>query len=284
MSPSAQKILSKPFMKKVFLLVGRAGEAVGSRLKKPVFVVGTGRCGTTLLAEIFSSHPELFMHPREANHLWHPALYPHKNTRVDNAKPIEFDPEKFTQMSFENWPENHADTIRRMFLGRHILSGRSKVFILKSSMLSFMISDLLKIFPDARFIHLYRNGPPVVESYLKKSYKKYPELARDEDEYRTFCATYWNKCIMEIERVSHEFSLREEGRWFEFSYESLCQNPEESLAELSRYLGVDAGKFSYDFSQINNRNFKVGDYRKEEKWASLLQIMYPGMKLKGYID
>ena len=65
---------------------------------RPVFVVGTGRSGTTLLVKILKSHRDLVPYPSEANELWHPNLYPYDRRTID-APPILFDPAEFTARS-----------------------------------------------------------------------------------------------------------------------------------------------------------------------------------------
>src|SRR3990170_432882 len=79
-------------------LVGRAGRAFGFRTRDPIFIIGTGRCGTTLLVRILNSHPSLSGFPGEANELWHPMLEPYESSSFD-IPPIEVDPKRFSDVS-----------------------------------------------------------------------------------------------------------------------------------------------------------------------------------------
>ena len=68
------------------------------------------------------------------------------------------------------------------------------------------------------------------------------------------------------------------------SYEKLCRNPKEVLNNMAVFLSIALNEFNFDTSQISSQNYKVGDYSKDEEWLELLEIMSPGMKLKGYSE
>ncbi len=255
------------------------GSSVGSG--RPIFIVGTGRCGTTLLVRILESHPEILVFPSEANTLWHPSLYPFNQSRREGP-PIEVDPIRFTQSSLESWPADHQVKIGHVFRGYQVLKGTRDVFVVKSAMISFMIPKILEIYPKAKILHIFRAGPPVVESYLKKNLQAYPDGVFAEEEYRLLCARYWNACILEIERVRTALQLSEKGAFSEFSYESLCENPAVVVQELADFLGVDPRSFAFNFSTIDSKNYKVGSWMEDNKWKQALVAMQPGMKLKGY--
>ena len=262
-------------------LAGRTGRAFGVELRRPVFIIGTGRCGTTLLIKVLGSHPRLSGFPAEANELWHPKLEPFESASID-LPPIEVDPRKFTEVSIANWPSGHGKAIRDTFSGFHLLTGRSKAFFTKSAMISFMIPNILEIFPDARFIHIFRFAPSVVESYFKKNFGKYSRHVFLENDYRAYCAKYWNACILEIEARKNELRLLEKGQFLEFSYESLCANPRAILDDISNFVEVDPSGFRFDISTIASHNDKAPDYARDPERAGLQELMAPGMQLRGY--
>ncbi len=262
-------------------LYGTLATAFGYKLRSPVFIIGTGRCGTTLLVRILSSHPHLIGFPGEANELWHPKSYPFARKSIETPAIVE-NPKRFTNISIENWSKHHEKKIQKTFVGYHIARGVRKIFFVKSAMISFMIPSLLSIFPEAKFIHIYRNGPSVVESFMKKEWGKYCNYFDNKREYRLHCAKYWNDCLLEIERQRIELSLETRGYFLEFSYEKLCKNPRKVLDDIAGFLSVPLNGFKFDTTQISSQNYKVGDYLKDEKWLELLELMSPGMKLKGY--
>ena len=105
-------------------------------------------------------------------------------------------------------------------------------------MISFMIPQLLSMFPEAEFIHIYRSGPSVVESFLKKEWNKYCDYFDSEREYLLHCAKYWSDCLLEIEKQKIELSLDRKSNLLEFSYEKLCRNPIEVLNNIAGFLSI----------------------------------------------
>ena len=262
------------------LLADRIVNKAQSSLHRPIFIVGTGRCGTSLLVDILNSHSSLVGFPGEANNLWHPALYPYEEAEI-TIPPIEVHPLHFTQLSLRQWPKKHHETIRRIFSGYHKLFGQSKTFFTKSAMISFIVPKIVAIFPDARFIHLYRAGPSVVESYFKKNHGRYEHHHYTDNEYMLYCARYWNDCILELEREREK--RKDTTPFVEMSYESLCANPTAELGRLASLLELDMDAFAFDLSTIKSTNYKVGDYLHESRWAEPLKAMEPAMRLKGYL-
>jgi Sulfotransferase family len=262
-------------------LAGVAGRAVRFKATCPIFIIGTGRCGTTVLVNILKTHPSLLAFPGEANELWHCKLEPFETTSLD-IPPIEVDPKRFSEVSVANWPSRHGERIRDIFAGFQLITGSSKILFTKSAAISFMIPKILELFPEARFMHIYRFGPSVVESYFKKNFGKYSRFTFTEKEYRAYCATYWNACIMEIEQRKNDFSLEAKGQFIEFSYEDLCQNARKVLDSIAEFIGVTSDGYRFDISQISSQNHKVADYARDPARAGLLDVMAPAMRLKGY--
>jgi len=272
----------KTIAKMVLALVGRVGELAALDCEDPVFIVGTGRCGTDLLVTVLNSHPQIVRFPGEANGLWHPMLYPINNPRIDTA-PIEVDPQMFTESSIANWPPGHPERIQRVFKGFHLVVGRKRTLLVKSAMISFMIPKIIDMFPKARFIHLYRYGPSVVESYFKKNFGKYSSFACTETEYYRLCARYWSRCILEIERCRTSLALDANGAFLELSYERLCDDPKMQLERIADFIGVDSCKFKFDLSTIQNTNYKVAE-KNDRWWVLVHDEMCPTMRLKGYLQ
>lgn len=248
----------------------------------PTFIIGTGRCGTTLLVDILKTHPNFSVFPGEANELWHCKLEPFETTRLIDIPPIEVDPKRFSEVSVANWPRRHDQRIHDIFAGFHLIRGRSKVLFTKSAMISFMIPTILKIFPNARFIHLYRSGPAVVESYFRKNFGKYSRFVFEEQQYRLYCAQYWNACILEIEQRKEELSLEQKGQYLEFSYEQLCDNSKTVLDLIAKFTAVTSDRFGFDISKISSRNYRISDSAGYSQSAELETAMSPAMTLKGY--
>ena len=68
------------------------------RVHEPIFFVGCGRSGTTLLARILATNPEIAVYPYEGNELWHPGAFPWYRSHRETL-PIWADPYGFTEAS-----------------------------------------------------------------------------------------------------------------------------------------------------------------------------------------
>ena len=264
-------------------LIGALSSNFGLQLKPPLFVIGSGRCGSTLLNRIMNSHAQLVGYPGEANELWHPLSYPYAQKVIETPMIVE-DPARFTELSIAAWPVGHAEKVQNAFRSFNIDSGYRETFFVKSAMISFMVPHILELWPNARFIHIYRSGPPVVESFLKKEWHKCSDHFVEHSVYRRHCAAYWNACILEIEHQRKALQLQEKGIFLEVGYERLCDQPQTVFNEIADFIGVDRDKYGFDISTISSKNYKVGDYASDPEWHELLEIMEPGMRLMGYAD
>lgn len=263
-----------------YRMAGRYAGWAGGGLSRPIFVLGTGRSGTTLLAGALASNNGIVAFPGEGNALWHPKAYPFSARAID-VEPFLFDPRSFTQQSLTAWPPTHKTHIRRTLSGFMILHGRGRRLLVKSAMASFMVETLLEILPDAIFVHIYRSGPSVVESLVKKEWPKYRELI-DQSELRLLCAHYWNACLVEIDRVNRDLQLAQRGQLIEVQYEQFCEDPITVLKDLSRVVGLDETSYAFEPGLVRSRNYKVGDYKSDPDWAAPLAAMQDGARLKGY--
>ena len=258
------------------------------RLANPVFVVGCGRSGTTLLMRLLAAHPALAVYPTEANELWHPEAYPWVRSRLD-LPPFWRDPREFTRISLQHRGGVPPSRLRAVF-GAYQLLRRGSHFVNKSAMTAFMLPFIDATFPGARFLHLYRNGYAVALSYAKlqqarterdPAYAARPGGLSSFDELLETCAGVWNEHVMEIEarKASPELG----GRILDVRYEELCARPAEDLARIAGFLGIDAHPFRRgDYRHIEATNFKLRRELEPEQLRSMTPPMLPGLERLGY--
>ena len=77
-------------------VVGAITTPFGFEMKDPIFIIGTGRCGTSLLVRIPQSHKHLITFLREANNLWHPKSYPYGKKSVETLPILKVEPKEFS--------------------------------------------------------------------------------------------------------------------------------------------------------------------------------------------
>ena len=119
--------------------------------RRPVFVIGCPRSGTTLLFRLLRQH-EAFWAPRGEGHiLWNTFQHPkRKGWSSDRVTPEDIDPAE----------------PRFLYGAMHEMSGEAR-FLDKTPRNSLKVPYLAELFSDATFVLLKRNGPDTVSSLIE---------------------------------------------------------------------------------------------------------------------
>lgn len=115
-------------------------------LRKPIFVIGTHRSGTTFLGRALARHPEV-AYWEEPRHVWSRGF----NFRPDDAL-----------AATDATPRVKA-RIHRAFARYSESSGRPRLAE-KTPSNCLRLEFIDAVFPDALFVHIYRDGRAVVHS------------------------------------------------------------------------------------------------------------------------
>ena len=207
--------------------------------KNQIFVVGVNGSGTTMLAEALGKHPELYMLPRETRIL--PYLvqrYPDSTLcdlsarralasalghskafwQCNDNRPFLLPDEVLATLS------DFASVVDAMYGHFARLEGKQR-WGDKTPMYLQHIDVLARIFPDARFIHIYRDGRDSAQSFHRR-WRQAPS--------RTIFR--WKKAIA----VGREQGQRlGSARYFELSYEELTADPESWMRRICTFAGLD---------------------------------------------
>lgn len=183
------------------------------------------------------------------------------------SKKIEawgLDEGKFKNLLDSRQPKSYADAVELTYeLYAHKL-GKEKLSTIvdKNNYYIHHISDLIKIWPDAKFIHLIRDGRDVACSYkgihaLKSDSPYVPKLPSSIGEI----AQEWNQnnsLILEglKENNASLFSLR---------YEDLTREPGKTLGELMRFMKLDVVSEMFAFNQVNDEPESTLDWKRLTK-------------------
>ncbi len=119
-------------------------------VKKPVFILGTGRSGTTILGIVLSMHREVG-YLNEPKAMWH-LIHPHEDIIGNYSR----SPAKYHLTA-----EEATDEMRRraaQMFGAYLTITRSERLVDKYPELIFRVDFVRALFSDARFIFLVRNG------------------------------------------------------------------------------------------------------------------------------
>jgi hypothetical protein len=209
-------------------------------LKKRIFLVGCPRSGTTLLQSLLTAHPQITSFP-ESHFFRHLVPYDLKRYWLGIA------PEK-ARTRFKTFLEeiNREELVSYLpyfpiFQYQYIQTflrtldtitqeqGKN-IWIEKTPGHVRNIDYIKKHIPEAKFIHIIRNGPDVVASLYEVTHK-YPEIWRGA----------WNidRCITQwIEDVQISLNHQNKPDHILVQYEHLVQNPRLIISKICDFLNV----------------------------------------------
>lgn len=260
------------------------------RLRCPVFVIGCSDSGKSLLSNLLDQHCDLAK-SAEWNELWDPAGYPWHAS--DHQTPPDWlDPEAFTARWWRE-AQPRARHIRAALGLYQFLRGRP-FFVNDTPLHTYRIPHLLEIFPDARFIHIVRDGRAVLGTYTPKQQHKirlYPEPYRrfgvDSDD--TFAlarllAIFWKRQLEEVAYQDQALELSRQRLLLYLTYEDLCADPLSVLEQVAAYLGVDPGGYapSARRASFDNQNQRAMAAFSPAEREELSALMEPQLSRWGY--
>jgi glycosyltransferase involved in cell wall biosynthesis len=235
----------------------------GAARHRPFFVIGVGRSGNTLLRRILTSNSKLHVPPetfvlRRVIRLWEK-----HGSRLRWSELVAFVMAQFQfHPEFHTFELDLEPLFRRLIGARP--DNRNLAFLLdsfyryhaevrgvtplrwgdKTPMNSLddatqrgdkprrigagvpeTLERLLEVFPDAQFIHLYRDGCDVVLSHLRGGF-----YGRVED-----AANRW----LHVERQTRRFARRHPEASLDVRYEDLVSEPEETVRSICEFLEID---------------------------------------------
>lgn len=204
----------------------------------PIFVLTASRSGSTLLRFILDSHPELACPPETqiASACRSLAVSVNVIENASNDQPTAPDGQ-FTSDKVLSTIRETLDHIYETYLIR-----RGKKRWCDKSIDSFMYAELLaQIYPDARFICLFRHCMDVVASGIEACpwgvtrYGFDAYVAKHPGNNVAAIANYWLDCSATILK----FAKDNRNRCHCVRYEDLVAEPEEVTSKLLSFLGVE---------------------------------------------
>jgi omega-hydroxy-beta-dihydromenaquinone-9 sulfotransferase len=250
-------------------------------IDRPIFVIGTGRSGLTPLMDLIAYH-ESFAWPSQYNERWPklhavsalsrivdvPSVRSHVKFRRGVPKHTEAYP--LWGRCFPGFAEPFRDLVaedvtpyaRRLFrqtVADIVRYQRKTRFIAEYSGWS-RIAFLRTIFPDARFIHIVRDGRAVAHSYTNVDWWNgwegvyrwrlgipdqgmLEKLERYEYSFLALAAVYWKILVTNI---SDKGRLLPSEDFLLVRYEDLVADPNKEASRCIEFAGVDRDKARFE--------------------------------------
>jgi len=271
----------------------------GGALDRPIFIIGAPRSGTSILFSVLRSSSAVAHWPGEAHEVWeadhHPALLGWRSN----------------ELGVDDLDAGTADRIRREFF---LVTGSRKRLIDKTPRNVLRVPFIDRIFPDARFVFLTRDGRDNVNSLINawrspryRTYKLpkrhaipgvdpewwkfvlYPGWQDDtKGPLERVCARQWvasNASVLDAEAASQP------ERWTRIRYEDLVDAPRAEVERVLRVLdlppedAVLAKAEALDRTPINVVTPpEKGKWRRENptEIGNVITLIAPTMERLGY--
>jgi len=193
----------------------------GDLIPQPIFLVAAERSGTTLLRIMIDHHPQVsFAHQFEyaVDYMPETGGWPDLHQYYDALELDRiFQATRFTIDRNLDYP-HLLDSFLRQQQAR-----KGKPIV--GTTVHRHFDRLLRIWPDARFIHMFRDGRDVARSYIEMGWAGNMYTAVDG----------WITAENLWRRMSQELAAE---RWTEVRYEDLVRDPEATLSKLCAFMGV----------------------------------------------
>jgi hypothetical protein len=210
-----------------------------------VFLVGCARSGTTLLHRIVDAHPQIAITP-EIHWVANFKRYDDVRQPVVNRQTLmslieekrfahlQVDSDDFKKLLAPGENISYADLLTRIFelfrtkTGKPLVGNKTPTYVLR-------INTLHQIWPQARFVHLIRDGRDVCLSVMnwKKGGRIVGRHSTWTQDSVSTVALWWKQKV----RLGQEAGKRlPQGLYHEIRYESLMADPETECRSLCEFL------------------------------------------------
>ena len=194
----------------------------------PLFLFSLPRSGSTLTQRILSSHTEI----STVSEPWIllPFLYTLKQQGVYSEYGHKYTTEAIEQFCLElpNGKNDYLAEIRSFVLQLYAKAAkdRTKYFLDKTPRYSLVVEDIINLFPEGKFVFLWRNPLAVVSSIVETwTDRKFNLLYNRIDLFEGL-----SKLIAAYEKYADKSCV--------IHYETLLSNPESELKRLLDYLEI----------------------------------------------
>jgi hypothetical protein len=209
-------------------------ESLSHMISSPIFLVGCERSGTTLTMLMLNHHPQIAFF----NCYFAVEVMPDEGGWPDMDKYLDY-------LATDRLFSGSNLVIDRSLDYPHLVNSflRQKQVESGKPLVGGKIRDhfhrLLRIWPDARFIHLIRDGRDVARSLIEMGWVGNMLTAGE----------YWLNAERQWEKLSQLISP---SRWTELRYEDLVKDPNAILSRVCEFMGVAFHPAMLDYPKNSN--------------------------------
>lgn len=206
--------------------------------RKPVFIIGSPRSGTSVLAWALAQHPD-FWTSGETDFLYH--LFGRgKLGQAWQASKVE-----------GGWLQRHQVTrvelMSSLGLGMNLMISKrtgGKRWVDQSPTYTTMVDTIADLFPDGLFIHIMRDGRNVVQSMINSGFAT--PWANDFDEACRTWAWFVDQAV--------GFGARFPDRYLAVPYDFMTQSPDPCFAGIMEFVDAEQNGAPAEFTRTRRIN------------------------------
>jgi hypothetical protein len=281
-------------------------------MKDPIFICGHRKCGTTMFHNLFDGHDELLVYPSDLNLLY--AYFPEylndKHTNEDRFKRLDvilfkdlelqlkaenvnknIDILKFKNIFFKKLEIidlcNMKSIITKLMDSfSELLGYQNRIPVIKETSIEIYSNDILKWFPESKFLHLVRD-PRDNYAALKSGVKKYYSKMGEDEKQTLSSLIYRTRLGLKMGLANQELYGNTKYRFVIFNQlvgntfrevESICEFMDikftDKLLTPTR-LGSEIKGNNFDgnkFNAITNKNIGRWIERISEEEAKVIEF------------
>lgn len=192
----------------------------------PIIIGGCGRSGTTLLRAMLNAHNRIAIGPETG-------VFCGATCRPQLAADLQL-PLDVVERDYRR--SCCLGEFVELLMQRTLQKARKERWGEKSPCNVRCLKTIFQFFPQARFIHMVRDGRDVVASL--RTHPKY--CWRNGERVPTGICNPWTACVARwVNDVNAGLPWRGDDRYLEVRYERLAAEPEETLRGVLNWLGED---------------------------------------------
>ncbi|MEM9922301.1 MAG: sulfotransferase [Cyanobacteria bacterium P01_D01_bin.50] len=215
---------------------------------QPIFLVGAERSGTTMLRLMLNNHPNI---------AWCSEFEYAVEFMTDDGKCYPNLNEFYRHLENNRIFNLHGFIINRQLSYPELIDNflyqrqqqENKPLVGATCHRNFHY--LLKIWPDARFIHIVRDPRDVARSCIGMGWNG-----------NVWCGSErW----IEVEKLWESFrSTLSSDRFIEISYEDFLENTQENLERICHFIGTEVSSSMYNY--VNTTDYGLPDFKFAYQW------------------
>ena len=197
-------------------------------LVAPAFILSTVRSGSTLLRVLLDSHSQI--HSPHEMHIRHIRARVKKGYPEKALREVGLDEERLRHLLWDR------------VLHRELTEHRKRILVNKTPSDVFITDQILRCWPDARFIFLLRHPASIAKS-------RHAARPQDSDERNLGAVLRYGNALEEARRSLPGLTVR---------YEELASDPARVTREVCSFLGVRWEERMLDYGSQSHGPHKVG--------------------------